>query len=216
MDLYDDLYFAERNFQDAKRLESFDQEKNFIYQYIKHGTVCDVGCSTGEFLSYIDWQGERYGMEVNERAISASQDNGILFEKNILNQKDFFDIVIFRGTIQHLPNPFLYIESSYRALKKGGFIVFLATPNTGSIYYKLFNTLPMLDDKRNFYIPSEKTLSNSLVNFGFKVIEVSKPYLDSPYSNIIRDHVAFMEKFFFRTNKKFAFWGNSMNLIAQK
>ena len=215
-DLYGDEYFSSRNLQDKKRLECFNQEIEFIHKYIQSGTICDVGCSTGEFLSYIQWDGEKHGMEVNEEAITESKKRGISFEKNILNQNNFFDVVIFRGTIQHVPHPFFYIEQSYNSLKPGGLLIFLATPNMNSFYYKLFNTLPMLDDLRNFYIPSDKTLSNAVVNFGFNVVEVNYPYLRSPYSNIVKDHLKFLKKFFFRTNDKFAFWGNSMNVIARK
>lgn len=216
-DLYKDDYFKERILNDDKRLKSFEQEKDFIKKYMNlRGKICDVGCSTGEFLNYIGWEGDKYGMEVNKYAIELATNNGFRFDKNILNQNDFFDIVVFRGTIQHLPNPFYYIENAYYSLKKGGYIVFLATPNMGSIYYKVFNTLPAIDGPLNFYIPSDITLSNALNNFKFDVLEIEKPYLDSPYSNFMSDHLKFIKKLLFRTNDKFAFWGNMMNIIARK
>jgi SAM-dependent methyltransferase len=215
-DLYDDLYFKERNFVDKKRIKSFNQERDFLFKHIKDGLICDVGCSTGEFLSSINWPGERYGMEINKGAIKVAKDNGIRFSKDILNQDNFFDVVVFRGTIQHLPNPFSYIQNTYESLKPGGFIVFLATPNMSSIFYKFFNDLPMLDDKLNFYIPSDKTLSNVLVNLNFNIIEIDKPYIKSPYANFISDHYKFIKKLLFRTDDVFAFWGSSMNMIAQK
>ena len=214
--LYDDSYFIDRDLQDDRRLRCFEQEKRLIQKYIKSGKICDIGCSTGEFLEYIEWIGEKYGMEVNEKAIIKSKKRGISFDKNILNQTNFFDIVLFRGTIQHVPHPFYYIEKSYESIKPGGFLVFLSTPNMNSLYYKLFNTLPMLDDLRNFYIPSNKTLANAVINFGFEVLEIDYPYLRSPYSKPVRDHLNFLKKLLFRTNVKFAFWGNSMNFIARK
>jgi SAM-dependent methyltransferase len=215
-ELYDDKYFENRNSTDLNRLKSFEQEKEFIYQYIKEGTICDIGCSTGEFLNHIKWNGQMYGMEINEDAIKIAKNSGISFDKNILTENNFFDVVVFRGTIQHVPNPFFYIEKAYDSLKDGGYIVFLATPNMNSLYYKFFNTLPMLDDPRNFYIPSDKTLSNALKNFRFEIIEIDKPYLKSPYSNVVNDHLKFFKKLLFRTDDKFAFWGNSINIIARK
>lgn len=214
--LYDDTYFEQRNFDDKKRLESFHQENVFINQYIKSGCICDVGCSTGEFLTEVNWEGTKYGMEINDKAKELAMKNGINFDKNILNQESFFDIVVFRGTIQHLPNPFYYIQNAFNSLKPGGYIVFLSTPNTSSIYYKVFNDLPMLDDSLNFFVPSSKVLCNVLKNLNFKIIDIDKPYIKSPYANLLLDHLKFVKKLFFRTNDKFAFWGNSMNLIAQK
>ena len=115
-----------------------------------------------------------------------------------------------------MPNPFYYIQNAFNSLKPGGYIVFLSTPNTSSIYYKVFNDLPMLDDSLNFFVPSSKVLCNVLKNLNFKIIDIDKPYIKSPYANLLLDHLKFVKKLFFRTNDKFAFWGNSMNLIAQK
>jgi SAM-dependent methyltransferase len=213
---YPENYFAKRDRNDPRRLEAFSQEKQFIFKHLQRGTVCDVGCSTGEFLDAIGWEGDRYGMEISEHAAALATTRGIAFDKNILNRKGFFDLVIFRGTIQHVPYPFLYMHLSYEALKPGGYIVFLATPNANSPYYKLFNTLPMLSDSMNFYIPSDRTLANGLRNIGFQVLEIEYPYLWSPYAHLLSDHLKFVTKVLFRTNAKFAFWRSSMNLIAVK
>lgn len=215
--LYGDDYFKNRNFNDLKRVKSFEQEKIFIKKYVDlDSIVCDVGCSTGEFLSAIDWSGPKFGMDVNNDAIKLAHRSGISFEKDILNSEEFFDVIIFRGTIQHLPDPFGYIQKSYKALKNGGHIVFLATPNANSIVYKLFNTLPALDPKLNFYIPSDITLSNILQNFNFEVIKIARPYLGSPYANPLKDHIRFMNCLLTQSKPKFAFWGSMMNLIAMK
>ena len=164
--LYTDQYFQNRMKNDYARLKSFKQEKTFIQRNLAiisglpsstdiqlNGTVCDVGCATGEFLDAIGWNGPKFGMEINENAKLISQGSGISFKQDILNTKEFFDVVIFRGTIQHLPEPFLYISEAWKSLKKDGLVVFLQTPNANSPVYKLFNTLPVLSPSLNFYIP---------------------------------------------------------------
>ena len=215
--LYDNAYFDKRKSNDKKRLISFEKEKILLKKFVSfNGSVCDVGCSTGEFLQEIGWDGPKFGMEVNLGAMELARSSGISFDKDILNTKDFFDLVIFRGTLQHLPDPFGYIQMAYEALKKGGYIVFLATPNANSIVYKLFNTLPALNSKLNFYIPSNVTLRNILNNNDFEVVEIDRPYLNSPYANPIQDHLKFVYCFLTSAKPGFAFWGNMMNVIARK
>ena len=216
--LYPDSYFVDRNLNDKKRVSSFKLEKQLVDKYCSNeGAICDVGCSTGEFLDVLDWKGKKFGMEVNENAKKESIKKGILFERNILTEKNYFDVVIFRGTIQHLPNPFLYIEKTYESLKNNGFIIFLSTPNSNSICYKYFNTLPALKPEQNFYIPSDLTLSNALKNINFEIIEIEYPYIKSPYSNLVMDHLNFFKSILLnKKNIKFAFWKNMMNIIAKK
>jgi len=149
-------------------------------------------------------------------AIKLAEERNIDFTKNILNQKNFFDVVLFRGTIQHLNTPFMFIEQSFEALKTGGVIVFLATPNANSPYYKCFGTLPMLTPKRNFYIPSDTGLTQALKNFGFELLDIQYPYYNSPYSNVLADHIKFILSCFLPKKFKFAFWKSTMNLVAQK
>ena len=166
---FNNSYFLKRNLNDKKRLQSFSNEKKLIKKFINFNTkVCDVGCSTGEFLEFLNWTGKKFGMELKKKAISLSKKRQINFNSNILNKKKYFDVVIFRGTVQHLDQPFFYLKKSYESLKKGGYLFILATPNTSSIYHRLFQTLPALDEDRNFYLPSFKNLKKINEIYGFK------------------------------------------------
>lgn len=214
-ELYKDDYFEDRfNGVDKKREESYVQEYNRIIKYVQKGKVLDIGCGMGNFLNVFDDNWEKYGIEISEFAAKKAQDSGI----NIIDFEDFekyFDLIIFRGVIQHLDTPFLNIQQAIKMLKPDGYIVFLATPNSNSLYYKFFNTLPMLDPERNFLIPSDITLEQILKNLNMNIQEIHYPYLQSPYSNPITDHFKFLMKCF-GMNYKFAFWKNSMELYAKK
>lgn len=214
-ELYDKEYFKNRLENDVKRMESFRNEASWMGKYIKNGNILDVGCSTGEFLNNVKWDGDKYGMEISEYAQNIAKKNGINFNKNIFTEQDFFDAIIFRGTIQHIDTPLLYIKNSFNSLKKGGYIFFFATPNANSIYYKVWNTLPFLDPKCNFWIPSDKELINVMTNFGFTLIDKRYPYIKSPYSNPIKDHLYFILKLI-GLKVKFPFWRNSMDLCFIK
>ena len=210
-----DNYFKKRLGNDINRLKQFDLDKKLIKKYFKQGNICDVGCSTGEFLKYLGLNSGLYGMEINKYAKKQAS-KFINFKKNIFTERNFFNLVIFRGTIQHVDEPFRMMKEAHKSLKKKGLIIFLATPNSNSILYKLKNNLSFLDKKTNFYIPGDIELKNTLENFGFKVLEINYPYLDTPYVNLIRDHLLFILNMFSKNFFPHPFWKSSMNIVAQK
>ena len=213
---YDKSYFKLRVGNDKLRQEQFKLDKIFINNFISKGRLCDVGCSTGEFVAALEWLGEAYGMETSTFAKKKAR-KILSFKRDIFNSKNFFDLIIYRGTIQHIDEPFRFIKESRNALKKGGYICFLSTPNTDSILYKIKGNLPLFDLKKNFYMPGFKDLTNCLDNYGFKIEHFEFPYLSSPYRNLLSDHIKFLLNLcipglFF----KHAFWKSSMNIIAKK
>jgi len=213
---YPASYFIGRDLNDYKRMKSYVLEKQLINKYVQSGVMCDVGCGTGEFHEILKWDGLIFGMEVSDTAKLAAENRGVNFSKSILTEVNFFDLIVFRGVIQHLSDPFGYLASSYKSLKPGGFIVFLMTPNADSISYKLFGHLPLLDSNRNFWTPSSATLSANLTNLGFKIKHIGKPYWRSPYRSLIADHFKFVMCVLRLRSKGGAFWGNAMELVAQK
>lgn len=213
--VWPDEYFKYRDLNDPLRVAQYKLDSIFIRKFINSGNICDVGCGTGEFLRYLKFNGNLYGMETN-LAAKKKASNFISFNKNIYTEKNYFDLVIFRGTIQHVDTPFLMIKKAYESLKEGGYVIFLATPNADSILYRLKKNLHFLEDAYNFYIPSEKTLINALRNFSFKIQAVEFPYWNTPYRNFFKDHFFFLLNLFSRKFYKHAFWGSSMNICAKK
>ena len=80
---YGSDYFKNRNRNDNQRLAQFQIDGCFLRKFKSHGVICDVGCSTGEFLVSISWEGDLYGMEINEEAKAIAEKNGYSFDKNI-------------------------------------------------------------------------------------------------------------------------------------
>ena len=208
-------YFKDRKLNNSYRMAQFKLDFNFINLFFKSGNVCDVGCATGEFLKYINLKGNLYGMEINDYAKKIASKT-ISFDKNIFTERNYFDLVIFRGTIQHVDTPFYMIKMAYKSLKPGGYIIFLATPNTDSILYRIKRNLPFLDPYTNFYIPGEKDLTNILKNFNFKIIKIEFPYWKTPYRNFFKDHFKFILNLFSNKFYNHPFWKSSMNIAAKK
>ncbi len=210
-------YYSNRFGTDAKRLESYDQEIKLIKKHTTSGTLLDVGCSTGEFIDRLSWEGDCYGMEINDFAANFAKKRGIRFDKDLFNTSDYFDIIIFRGMAHLIDTPFLYFQKAYKALKPGGYLFFLATPNSNSPCYKVSNSLHIFKRKHTFYVPSDIWLTNACENFGFETVEKEFPYWKSPYKNFVKDHISFLLLALrISNNQKFSFWKNIMNVVFKK
>lgn len=213
--LYGEDYFADRfENEDPKRELSFKQEYSRIKKYLNEGAVLDVGCGMGNFLDIFDEGWNKHGIEISEYARGIAVDKGIrMIDYDY--EEGSMDLVVFRGTLQHLDTPLLAIRKCIDLLKPGGYMVFLATPNTNSLCYRLFRDLPALDPERNFLLPSDVMLKQILENFNLEVMEFVYPYFDSPYSSPVRDHIKLLLRLFGAKNR-FAFWHNMMECYARK
>lgn len=215
--LYEREYFEDERL--AKHREKmYQQEFNSLLKYFnteKGGNVLDIGCGTGGFLSQFGTHWIKYGIEISDFARRVAQQKGIV--TNFELRDNFFDLIIFRGTLQHIPDPISKIEECYYWLKEEGGLIFLATPNTNSIYYKLFNNLPMLGESYNFLLPSDIMLKQILVNFGFKIKGLEYPYKNTPYAFPARDILLFVLKLLkIRKDVEFPFYRSVMECYAVK
>jgi SAM-dependent methyltransferase len=218
--LYDEHYFDEYRPGTGgtafrQRSEMYRQEYRRITRYVQSGRVLDVGAGLGDFLELFEaerW--DRYGIEIAPFALEILRSRGIKTEMPA-DADDFFDLVIFRGTLQHLDEPFATLKRCIRWLRPGGYMVFLATPNIGGVCYRLFQELPALDPPRNFMLISDKILRQILENLGMEVVRFEFPYVGTPYAHPARDVLYFVLRLF-GVRHTFAFWGNMLECYARK
>lgn len=218
-ELFPDSYFADRAFFDEDRKKSIKLEVAWLESLgVNIGSVvCDVGCSTGEFLEYSNWSGPKFGMEVNEFAIGEAKKRGIDFSKNITNSKQFFDVVIMRGVMQHLDQPFSYIDQAANSLKEGGFLSILQTPDIGGLYYRIFKSLPALELNNTYFLPDSDQMIRICARSNLKLVQQEKPYWGTPYAAPKKDFLMALARLGSGL-KRFEgpFPGNMVNLLFRK
>lgn len=211
-DLYSAAYFIGHAYgDDPKRKAMKRQEAGRIYERIRsEGAVLDVGCGIGDFMSdhFSNWN--KVGVDVSVYARAACGDKRIDCYADIDEVRGEFDLVVFRGSFQHLDEPMRALKRSYELLKPGGLLALLATPNSNSPMYRRLKTLPALDAPRNFVIPSDIMLVNILRNLGFDGTEVVYPYLGTPYARPLVDMLNFV------IGRKSAFPKSMMEVYAWK
>jgi SAM-dependent methyltransferase len=214
-ELYGRDYFERNEYGlDAKRAIAYVQESGRILDLIKP-RVIDYGCGIGDFLNYfVGWV--RYGVEISEYAAGVAQSKGVTIIKADYDASPIYaNLVIFRGTLQHIDQPFDALRWAHYQLRPGGLLAILAQPNADSLVYRLFGDLPALDWPRNYWIPGKRELCNVLEHIGFTVQDVIYPYRGGPYAAPARDTWRFIQRLFGR-RVKFAFPGNMMEVYAVK
>lgn len=125
------------------------------------------------------------------------------------------DVVVFRGTLQHINLPMGALGQATRVLKPGGLLVILATPDSDSLVYRIFGNLPALDAPKNWVIFGQRCLMNIVERLGYVNVTVYHPYWGSPYASPLKDFALFFVSLFLGW-RKFAFPGNQMELYAVK
>lgn len=166
-----------------------------------HGRFLDVGCSNGRFLSHLPTTFDKYGIEFSEEAAIDGRERfgldikvGQLVDNPFEN--NFFDMVQFRGVLEHLQDPQRDLEASYSILKNGGWLILSTIPNTGGpcgrIYKQRFK---LVYPREHIYYFSAKTLSRYCKKNGFQVEHIFYPYLGTPYANLVRDLFFFVANF---------------------
>lgn len=208
-------YHTGEQMREKMYLQEFERIKEYINGVDKGKTVLDIGSGRGEFLSLFNNKWKKYGIEISDHAANIARKKGIIVNEE--PKDNFFDIIIFRGTIQHIPDPIYKISECYYWLKPGGSIIFLATPNTHSLVYRLFKNLPMIDEQLNFLLPSDKILRQTLSNFGFKDIRFEYPYIGTPYANPAKDILSFILRLVgIKRKTNFPFFKNMLECYAKK
>lgn len=103
----------------------------------------DIGCADGSFsVTAKEFADEVYGIDIDDSAVKAARDRGILAYKadvdnEILPFEDGFFDCIFAGTIiEHLFDPDHLLDEMYRTLKNGGSAI-ITTPNLASWHNRI-------------------------------------------------------------------------------
>ena len=166
-----------------------------IEKHRRPGTILDVGCGTGLFLSAARRRGwEPFGIDDSEEATSYARDHFGL-DLWVGDFADFssegrkFDVITGWDIIEHAREPVQLLEAMRRSLAPGGFIG-LSTPNQKSILDVLAGSFYHLTAGRftapleKFYIEQHflyftpQTLDQALRLADLEVVEMKREVTD--------------------------------------
>ncbi len=183
-----------------RRTKLWQKRLSLVKNLASSGKILDVGCGDGSFLYYAKKEGyEVYGIEISEFAAKyAKEKYGLTVLNCTLESTDFknnyFDVITFWHTLEHLNQPDLAIKKAHDLLKPEGFLV-VAVPNINDIigqkffwllhrqYHKLYTPESI---EPHLYHFSSTTLKLLLMKCGFKKINIKCDFAQvDPYWRMI-------------------------------
>ena len=104
--------------------------------------LLDIGCGNGAFVGLaLKWGWDAEGLEPDPDAASAGRAKGLPITMGSLPNTDYaeasFAAVTMSHSIEHLHDPIACLREVRRILQPGG-VLWIATPNVGSIGHKVF------------------------------------------------------------------------------
>ncbi|WP_424151547.1 class I SAM-dependent methyltransferase [Selenomonas noxia] len=211
-----------------KRIKMYEIDYEFFHLYVPMGRVLDVGCGNGSFLDVYKKQGyETFGVEYGKEAATTAEKRhrvryGVFDEMDFGEEK--FDLIIFRGVLQYIPNPKLYLEKAVHLLKSdGGHLFITAQPNMDALAFRLFGkffTEPVTG--ADFIGFTEPALTAYLDKIRLRKIGERYFYIETPYADENADLLKMAKAIQYRNEGKNidfsapSYWGNMMTLMYKK
>jgi len=164
----------------AKKLNAQDAMSHINGLFKRRGTLLDIGCGCGVFLSVACQEGwDCYGIEpLVMHAIFARAHFGLRIVTDTLRDdtypSDFFDVVTAFQVFEHLISPDQEIEKIRRILKTGGLLV-IEVPNIDTITVRLLGSKHRHFVQDHVSLFSAKTLTFLLNHIGFQIREIYYP-----------------------------------------
>jgi 2-polyprenyl-3-methyl-5-hydroxy-6-metoxy-1,4-benzoquinol methylase len=154
--------------------------RHIPFDRMRGGALLDIGCNSGHNSIHAAtvYGLHPVGIDVVDRHIQASsflaELAGIQAEFLIANAETYtrpgaFDVVLHFGTLYHLPNPLLSLQSTFANLRKGGYLALetqtLEHPDDPNLCYFMHM---QNNDRSNFWAISEHVLRRYLEFLGFE------------------------------------------------
>ncbi len=204
----------------------YSLDSKHLKKNITNGNVLDIGCSTGGFLNNLSEISDLhlYGIDIDQDAIDIAKkkcDSRIDFTNtDLINyETNFkFDCIVFRGSFQFLGYDLRKTWNKISELSsKNVKIIIYSLPNSDSIlYYLLKDNWHLFDKFSHTLIFNRISIMKLCEIYNYKIQELSYPYLETPYANLVEDNESLIQLIKGKKKKSFPFWGNIMQIVLEK
>ncbi len=202
------------------RLEERNQRINDMQeelQYVNNlpcGRILDIGCGTGDFLSAVNKNWDKYGLEISKYAANKAKECSNIFVGDLEEapyKDEYFDVIVMYHVIEHLKKPEEGIIKVRTMLKQNGILI-IGTPDfDGAMAERFAENYRLLCDETHVSLFSRISLRYFLEDFGFEIEKESFPFFKTRHfteENLMR---------LFDVGKVSPpFWGSFMTFYCRK
>lgn len=156
-EMYNDLSDREIFPVDFKPSKKWEKQKRIVKTILKKHptTILDVGCRTGDFLMHFKGESLVEGIELSADFAATATKRGIAVFNNFIENINFnkqYDVVTCYAILEHLLNPFSFLNKLQSIVCKGGLLVIMI-PTHQSLKEKVHSA--MLKKDWHMYSPPE-------------------------------------------------------------
>jgi SAM-dependent methyltransferase len=208
----------------AQRLQMYKIDGAFARRYLRSSDarMLDVGSGTGDFFAQFSGEFELHGVEVDAaaRAACARAHPALRLYPDLaaIPQSIAFDAIVFRGTLQYMPDLHAVAGWCSERLRTGGRLFILATPNAESILAQMQREQWALANKveHRYWFTRRHLLQ--LFGDGFRLVAYDLPYLGTPYEDYSNDlpKVLAMIENPQALIERVPFFGSMMNVVLER
>lgn len=182
------------------RFEKEFKDRMLMIENLKEkGTLLDIGCGLGHFLSVARESGwKSIGVEISPSAVKYVRENSNLevHEGTVENcdiENNSVDVITMWDVIEHIQNPIEALSAVRNKLKKGGMLV-IKTPDNGGLFkafsiflYRLTLKKIFFQLKYVYYVPhyfyyNKVNIRKLLEKFNFGDIKIANEQTDCNFA----------------------------------
>lgn len=208
----------------AQRLQMYAIDGAFTRRFLRPDDACmlDIGSGTGDFFAQFSGEFELHGVEVDSaaRAACARAHPALRLYAGLaeIPQSIAFDAIVFRGTLQYMPDLHAVAAWCSERLRPGGCLFILATPNAESILAQMQREQWVLANKveHRYWFTRRHLLR--LFGDRFGLVAFDLPYLGTPYEDYSNDlgKVLAMIENPQALADRVPFFGSMMNVVLKR
>ena len=156
---------------------------------IKQGSLLDIGCGAGHFLSSLKENGwDVKGVDASQKArelVKSQFDIDVITPENWFNSDETYDIITCWHSLEHVYDPWVYLEKIKTQLSVDGVLI-VASPNYESTDGNKYGAdWAAYDTPRHLYHFTPTSMEKIMFNNEFLINEIQRMAFDAFYVSIL-------------------------------